>query len=53
MKTIILYFTILFCLLLKSFYLNAVPNLGILLNFENKLNKFNKLRKIIPDESNL
>ena len=40
MKTIILYFTILFCLLLKSFYLNAVPNSGTLLNFENELNKF-------------
>ena len=52
MKINILYFTILFCLLLKSFYLNAVPNSGTLLNFENELNKFNKLPKIIPDESN-
>ena len=52
MKTNILYFTILFCLLLKSFCLNAVPNSGTLLNFENELNKFNKLPKIIPDESN-
>ena len=52
MKINILYFTILFCLFLNNFYLKAVPNSGTLLNFENELNKFNKLPKIIPDESN-
>ena len=52
MKINILYFTILFCLFLNSLYLKAVPNSGTLLNFENELNNFNKLPKIIPDESN-
>ena len=52
MKINILYFTILLCLFLNNFYLKAVPNSGTLLNFENELNKFNKLPKIIPDESN-
>ena len=52
MKINILYFTILFCLFLNSLYLKAVPNSGTLLNFENELNKFNNLPKIIPDESN-
>ena len=52
MKINILYLTILFCISLNSLYLKAVPNSGTLLNFENELNKFNKLPKIIPDESN-
>ena len=52
MKINILYFTILLCLFLNNFNLKAVPNSGTLLNFENELNKFNKLPKIIPDESN-
>ena len=50
MKFYILYFTILLCLFLNIFYLKAVPNSGTLLNFEDELNKFNKLPKIIPDK---
>ena len=53
MKMNLLYFTILFCFFLNSLYLKAVPNSGTLLNFENELNKFNKLPKIIPDESKM
>ena len=52
MKINILYFTILFSLFLNSSHLKAAPNSGTLLNFENELRKFNKLPKVIPDESN-
>ena len=52
MKIKILYFTIFFCLVINNCNLRAAPNSGTLLNFENELNKFNKLPKAIPDESN-
>ena len=39
-------------LLLFSLNIKAAPNSGTLLNFESELNNFNKLPKIIPDESN-
>ena len=52
MKINILYFTILFSLFLNSSHLKAAPNSGTLLNFENELRKFNKLPKVIPEESN-
>ena len=52
MKINILYFTIFFCLFISNSYLKGAPNSGTLLNFENELRKFNKLPKVIPDESN-
>ena len=52
MKNNILYFTIFLSFFVNSFNLKAVPNSETLLNLDKELNKFNKLPKTIPDESN-